>query len=518
MLVAANLPNYLGIGSIFMAQIFISHSSNDANLVDKFVDLLETGLGVRGEETIFASSIPGKDISLGNVNGYVKNELIGADLAIFILSSNFFDSPYCMAEMGAAWATDRKTFVFTVPPLGRDGVKAVFDGLQIEQLQTKKSLDKLAGIVSKNGTDRVDPGLARWNLKRDHFIKWLKSEYEPTPAPRQRRVEDQPEWRDRGHWSESIVDGTLYIGGSGYVRLDAKREIISTIKRGRVLPTIYSYLTNAGYHNWLRLTEDQSYDYYADSLKLFTEHDKSLATKIKGALNRDDIDMISLGPGDGRKDVVLLKALEKVFGVSDLYYYPFDVNPSMISHAMTAAGSQRRLKKMKVKAILADFDSLPEFSGIYQYRDAPNLLSLLGNTLGNLPDDRGFLEQIYSGAMVRGDLLLLEVRKSQASDSTLRTEANMEFDFGPLEMLGIPFELEKLHYKAVDGYSLVPNTKTVMATYDAMEYEDKEHTNVKLGLIREYDPIALKDTCEDIGFKVISEPEHRSAAALLLQK
>ncbi len=499
-----------------MAQIFVSHSSRDKLLIGKFVDLLETGLGVHGKGTIFASSIPGKDIEMGNVNSVVKEKLTGAELAIFILSHNFYESPYCMAEMGAAWATDKQTFILTAPSLTKKDVKAVFEGQQIEQLQVSRSLDKLADVIVGNGIEHDSPGMPRWNEKRDEFVGWLTSEYEDTATS---RVEDLPEWRDRGHWSASIADGTLYIGSSGYVNVNVKSKIHDTIEQDLVLPTVYAYMTNTGFHNWLRLAEDHSYRYYRDSLDLLSENDSVLAEKIKDVVDKDEIDLISLGPGDGAKDVVMLRALAKQFRSSDLYYYPFDVNPSMISRAMKTAGDVRGLKKIQVKAILADFGSLPQFSKIYQYRKAPNVLTLLGNTLGNLSDDRVFLEQIHSGAMSKGDLLLLEVRKSQESAANLRTEANKEFDFGPLELLGVPFEPKKLHYTSPKKrYSLVPNTSTILATYDEITYEGTKYEDVKLALIHEYDPDALKSTCEDIGFTVVSHDEHRSAAALLLQK
>lgn len=501
-----------------MAQIFLSHSSHDAGLVDRFHDLLQTGFGIHGTDTIFISSVPGRDVGVGNVHEQVKKELVDAELAIFLVTQNFLESRYCWAEIGAAFASERKALFLTVPPSTRDDVKVMFEGYLVEQLPTKKGLNKLLGVVEELGIDRVNQGAERWEPKRDEFIKWLKDDYAAAATLDGQRVEELSEWRDRGHWSKSIVDGTLYVG-HGYANLDVKEEIFRSIKRGHVLPTIYAYLTNAGYHNWLRLTSDPTYKYYEDSISLISEHAEDLGGLVREAVGRDEIDLISLGPGDGKKDVALLKGLVKTaFKGSDLYYYPFDVNPSMISHAMTSTrGVRPSLKDIQVKAILADFDSLPEFSGIYQYRDAPNVLSLLGNTLGNLPEDREFLEQqLYGQAMSPGDLLLLEVRR--VSESSLLTEANKEFDFGPLELLGIQFDADLLRYETTDRYRSVPNTRTTMAIYKQVSYEEEDFDDVKLALIREYDPAELEDVCEEIGFSVLSREKNRSAAYLLLQK
>ncbi|HXS35012.1 MAG TPA: L-histidine N(alpha)-methyltransferase [Solirubrobacterales bacterium] len=502
-----------------MAQIFISHSSLDHDLVDKFVDLLQTGLGIHGKDTIFASSIPGKDIRMGIVNDEVKKELLDAKLVIFVLSLNFLESSYCWVEVGAALAADRDMFLLTTQDVDRKELSAVFEGYQVEKIHTKGSLAKLASVIDSVGITRTGPGTDRWEAKRDGFLKRLAAEHRAAERRRKQIKENIPGWKDRGYWSGSIVDGSLYIG-SGYVTEDAKKEIARTIERGKVLPTVYAYLTSSGYQNWVSLTDDQSYGYYRDSLTLFTKKGDDLADKIKTAVGTDELDLISLGPGDGRKDVVLLRALTKVFDPDALYFYPFDVNASMIAHAMTAITKVKRLRKVRAKAILADLASLPEFSGIYQYRKAPNVLSLIGNTLGNLPEDQAFIEQLYSNAMGSGDLLLLEVRKNQDTDpELLKTEANKEFDLGPLEILGVPLDPDKIHYRAIEDlrFSPIPKTKTIISTYEAVTLE-KKFKDVRLGLIREYDHDALSKVCKDIGFEVLSDPEYDSSVALLLRK
>lgn len=97
--------------------------------------------------------------------------------------------------------------------------------------------------------------------------------------------------------------------------------------------------------------------------------------------------------------------------------------------------------------------------------------------------------------------------------------ANKRFYFGPLEILGAPYDSKMLRYAPADKeYSLIPKTRTVLASYDAVDYQGATYTDVKLALIHEHDPDALRAECENIGFKVVYEGDHRSAAALLLQK
>lgn len=85
-------------------KIFISHSSKDKNYTDMLVDLLED-MGLR-ENQIFCSSVPGCDIPLGkNIFDDILSQFHYNELhVIFVLSENFYNSPVCLNEMGAAWA------------------------------------------------------------------------------------------------------------------------------------------------------------------------------------------------------------------------------------------------------------------------------------------------------------------------------------------------------------------------------------------------------------------------------
>lgn len=72
--------------------------------MDELLDILEV-LGL-GSEHIFCSSVAGYGIPLGeNFYERLKSELAADVLILFVLSPNsqFFQSPVCLCEMGAAW-------------------------------------------------------------------------------------------------------------------------------------------------------------------------------------------------------------------------------------------------------------------------------------------------------------------------------------------------------------------------------------------------------------------------------
>lgn len=85
-------------------KLFISHSTDDKEIVDKLVALLEK-LGVKKEQ-LFCSSISGYGIpqGSGDLYQYIRNEMSNDNLfVIMMLSKNYYSSPVCLNEMGAAW-------------------------------------------------------------------------------------------------------------------------------------------------------------------------------------------------------------------------------------------------------------------------------------------------------------------------------------------------------------------------------------------------------------------------------
>lgn len=496
---------------VTMTGVFISHSSHDEPLVDEFVDLLET-TGVPGN-LIFASSVPGRDFPWGvDLRKGINEGIRDAQVVVFLLSPSFVRSSWCNIELGAALALEKKVLFLAVPPNSSQELKDFAGDLVLDDITKPASLDKLSDLLrDKLG---VEEKARRWGFKRDKFLKWIGS--------REIDADDQP-WRERGFWDSSIVDGTLYIG-NGYMRQDHTQAIVRTIKERRVLPTVYAYLTNAGYQNWIKLTEDTRYTYYRDAVNLYTRQAKRFAKKISGAIGQTNIDVISLGCGNGVKDQQVLRALAAQGSASGLYYYPFDINPSMISTAMDLVGRDEDLSEIRVKAILAEFDSLPQFYDVYQYREGPNVLMLLGNTLGNLPDEREFLERIFEHAMKEGDLFLLDVRNQEGEDTPEKElgtlKLNRRFDFGPLDILSVPYEPDKIEYDPpVGGVSKIPDTRTFRARYTKCRIKGEDYSNVVLSYIHRYNPDSLQGVLEEeIGFSLVDKLGEGSATSFLLQK
>ena len=109
-------------------QIFISHSSLDEPVVKLFVDLL-SHIGI-SSKNLFCSSIPGYGIKQGdgNIYDFLKTKFLTRKLfVIFMLSENYYKSPACLNEMGAAWVLQTKRQSILLPGFGFSQINGAID-------------------------------------------------------------------------------------------------------------------------------------------------------------------------------------------------------------------------------------------------------------------------------------------------------------------------------------------------------------------------------------------------------
>lgn len=154
-----------------MSRIFISHAVVDEPLVDALVDLLQTGIDI-SREKIFCSSIKGMHIRTGRAFAeYIKDELATSDFVIEVISQPYFESPFCLCELGAAWILNREIFPLLVPPMEFSELKAVLRDVQACKIDDKDALSDLRDRLEAGGFGKADS--ARWETKRDAFLERL---------------------------------------------------------------------------------------------------------------------------------------------------------------------------------------------------------------------------------------------------------------------------------------------------------------------------------------------------------
>jgi hypothetical protein len=167
--------------------IFVSHAVRDKPVVDAFVTLLSAGANVRTEE-IFCSSSPGSDIDPGDE--FVRTihaALKAADLVILFITPNYYDSVFCVAEMGGAWALEKKVFPLLTSDVGRE-IGHNMLGRQTERIDRR-------GLNSLFERIRAEMSPRKWNANlfedhRDLFLSNYATEYLAVPKPEKVALSD----------------------------------------------------------------------------------------------------------------------------------------------------------------------------------------------------------------------------------------------------------------------------------------------------------------------------------------
>ena len=106
-------------------RLFISHSTEDKEIVKEVANLM-VSIGLSSEQ-IICTSIAGYDnISLGEdfLNG-LKEKISSDVFILFILTHNFYKSPFCLSEMGASWVLAKESIPIVVPPFTFNDMKGV---------------------------------------------------------------------------------------------------------------------------------------------------------------------------------------------------------------------------------------------------------------------------------------------------------------------------------------------------------------------------------------------------------
>ncbi len=275
------------------------------------------------------------------------------------------------------------------------------------------------------------------------------------------------------------------------------------------MPQRLLYLTEEGQTTYLSLCEDPEYGYYHETLTYIVENTATLVESMLNHGGSSEVDFISLGPGNGQKDSVILKELlRKAKSPGYTYYYPYDVSGGLLLESMrTILARDLPLEKLRVKAIEADVAFLAEFKKVFDFREEPNVYSLLGG-LDDTANEVALLTRLHR-VMNPRDCLLLEVRKKVDSGPKGMgpIELNKRLDLAPLRYVGAKVDPGTVDYAEVVSTSSIPNARTVAATVPRLELDKKEHTDITLFSVHYYDDKEIKQVLRKVGFRILTDDD-----------
>lgn len=195
-----------------MKKIFISHSSNDRKYVEYLADLLEC-IGISADR-IFCTSLEGYGIPLGeNFLERIRLEFSEDTLVLCIISKNFYESPMCLCEMGAAWVKAGTYIPILIPPFDFNDLKGIISMTQGLRINDKNRLYSLCAAIGEFfGIESFD--VNKWERIRDRFVSNVNREIlEESKAlsrsHKKNRIEERKEQDGREQEMMEVFDAMI---------------------------------------------------------------------------------------------------------------------------------------------------------------------------------------------------------------------------------------------------------------------------------------------------------------------
>ena len=155
------------------ALIFLSHSVADIALVEAFEALLCRALNITSER-IFCSSLEGQGVPKGaNFVDAIKDKATEAEAVVALISPAYMESPFCLAELGAAWVLNTHRFPVVVPPNTFAVMQATLLGVVGVRIEQEEALSQLLEDIGEALSLPAPKAGVRARALRDFFKVWL---------------------------------------------------------------------------------------------------------------------------------------------------------------------------------------------------------------------------------------------------------------------------------------------------------------------------------------------------------
>lgn len=153
------------------SKIFISHATADLPLVEALVGLLRLGSDATREDLV-CTSLEGMRPPAGvRFIDWIKSQLVGAGLVIEVITPAYWESQFCVCELGAQWGLGLEAHPLLAPGIHYADLKAVLSGVQAGKLDDASDLDELHDRVGQVVGRKQST--ANWSKQRTKFLKSL---------------------------------------------------------------------------------------------------------------------------------------------------------------------------------------------------------------------------------------------------------------------------------------------------------------------------------------------------------
>lgn len=176
---------------------------------------------------------------------------------------------------------------------------------------------------------------------------------------------------------------------------------------GGTIEQTYVYLDPKSALDWIALSNSPSYVAVSRESLPFAP----VAKKLREVIGSAGIDLIALGPGDGKSEVRLAEYVHGECERPNLRFYLLDASQPLLSRAFKhAVDTFNDEPGVFVCGIQGNFHHLPRYTQLH-YTPARShrrrVYTMLGHTIGNIDHEPQFFQSAFSGA-APGDILLFD--------------------------------------------------------------------------------------------------------------
>ena len=244
-------------------KVFISHSGEDIKFVNELVKLLEF-LGVDDSSKLLCSSIDGYKIPVSeDFAEYIMKQFLDYRLFVIIVHShNYYSSPYCLNEMGAAWVLKTDFYSFLVKGFDYQDMGGVINqrniSVKVDADDAKGRLnelkEKLIPLFKPQGVSN-----SRWETLRDEFLEKVNNLpaqsgnsngadlFETCYIPIFEKIYGLIDMPNYPHWTFSwAFAGTSKISVATYQNLEELRDTLLRISYHKGYEEYDNILRNLG--------------------------------------------------------------------------------------------------------------------------------------------------------------------------------------------------------------------------------------------------------------------------------
>lgn len=169
-------------------KIFISHSTADATVATKLMDMLQTQFNLRRDNFFLTSD---EELEAGgNWIEEIRRGMQNASIVMPLITPSYMESQFCLCELGASWINEQALVPIIIPPLDYNALASTpyRSWMQAIMLNSIEDLSRVAQAMIQKEVGHVN--IVRFNKRAvdffeetiTPFIEEMKKRESVTPA------------------------------------------------------------------------------------------------------------------------------------------------------------------------------------------------------------------------------------------------------------------------------------------------------------------------------------------------